>query len=175
VDERVGDELANGGLRKHGDRPAQRLPDDLVRRQQAVDEADEALEARRIALRPILLPKGVDTTRALMLDDANRLAPEASKVGEALGEQERAQIQDVPTAGRAARDKAIIHECGEDAAAILGQWSLQKVEVRRVVKLAQHIFIAHMLCRDALLERSMLEHAPERPFLLRMFLQLLLV
>ena len=152
MDEGVGHQLAHRQLGEHGHGLAQGLPHHLVGRQQAVDVADQALEAAGVALPAFLLLERLGATRAAVLDHAHGLAAQRVKGIQALGEQDGAQVGDVPAARLAAVDQPIVRERLQDAVAVRGQRPFEQIEVGRIVEQAQHVVAGRALGGDAILE-----------------------
>lgn len=74
VNEGIGHQFPHGQLREHRHGGPQCLPDNLVGREQAVDEADQPLEATGIALAAFLFFQGLGAVTAAVVDHAQRLA-----------------------------------------------------------------------------------------------------
>ena len=166
MDEGISHQFPHGQLREHRHGGPQRLPDDFVGRQQAVDEPDQPLEATGIALAALLFFQGLGAVTAAVVDHAHRLTAQGAKGIEALGEQDRAEIGDVPAAGFALADEAIGGQGGEDPLPVVGQRQFQQIEVGRVIKQLQHLISGGTILGEVVLERGLIEDPPQSPFLL---------
>ena len=175
VDEGIGHQFPHGQLREHRHGGSQRLPDDFVGRQQAVNEPDQPLEATGIAFAALQLLQGLGAVTAAVVDHAHRLAAQGAEGIKALGEQDGAEIGDVPAASMAFADEAIGGQGGEDPLPIVGQRQFQQFEVGRVIQQLQHLISGGTIDGEVLLERGLIEDAPEGPFLLGSSLEFLLV
>ena len=109
------------------------------------------------------------------MDQAHGFTAQGGEVLQALGEQNRAQVADMPLPAVAALDHTVRRQRGENRLAPFRQGLVSQVEVGRVVEQLEYLIDAEVLRGQLLLEGHAVEHAPERPFLFRKLAQLLLV
>ncbi|MCY1271613.1 hypothetical protein D9M68_574120 [compost metagenome] len=175
MDDGVGHQLSQGQFRVHWHFLAKGLADFLVGRQKGLQGVDQSFEAQGIALVAGELTQSFQLTVALVVNQAHSLAPQGGEILEALGEQNGAQITDMPLPAVAALDHSVGRQRRDNRLTPLGQWLVGQVEVGRVVKQLEHLVNSKILSGQLLLEGHAIKHAPECPLLFREFAQLLLV
>ena len=165
VDQRIGDDLANGHRRNERARLSNRRIAILARRQQDVDVRVQVLEAVGVAAQEVLaMSHRGGTAVAVVGHESNGLARQARlEVAQVLGEQDGAEIADVPLAAHVGRDQLISFERRERAFDAALRRQTEQLEVALDVQQRQHRVCAGESSGNAGLPSVGPQFVPQRP------------